>query len=90
MDAWKRQHPLCVGCGVVGRIVATAVCDHIVPHKGDKTLLWSADNWQPACREHHDVVKQRLEDLFARGIASASDLRLDSARAITLTRELLA
>lgn len=52
-------------------------------------LLESEANWQPACRPHHDVVKQRLEDLFAQGKANENDLRLDSAMSIKLTNELL-
>ena len=89
MDAWKRANPLCLGCTAVGRVGATEVTDHILPHKGDKALLWSVENWQPSCREHHDIVKQRLEDLYASGKATAADLRLDSVRAIELTRDLI-
>lgn len=89
MDAWKHRNPLCLGCQAVERISATEVTDHIIPHKGDKLLLWNAANWQPACREHHDIIKQRLEDMVAKGKASASDLRLDSELAKQLTRELL-
>lgn len=89
MGRWKREHPLCLGCKAVGRITATAVTDHTVPHKGDHALLVDEANWQPACRPHHDIVKQRLEALFKAGSIGRSDLRLDSAKAIELTNELL-
>jgi 5-methylcytosine-specific restriction enzyme A len=90
MDAWKRSHPLCLGCSAIGRVTATQVTDHVVPHKGDRSLLWSAENWQPSCREHHDVIKQRLELMFASGAISADALKLDSAIAVQLTLDVLA
>jgi hypothetical protein len=63
--------------------------DHIVPHKGVQRFMWERRNWQPSCRFHHDVVKQRLEALFAKGRLRSNDLRLDSDAAVQLTRELL-
>lgn len=51
--------------------------------------MWAPQNRQPSCTPHHDVVKQRLEVLYAQGKAKAEDLRLDSAMAIELTMELL-
>lgn len=51
--------------------------------------MWDRGNWQPSCTPHHDVVKQRLEVLYAQGKAKAEDLKLDSVMAITLTRELI-
>ena len=35
--------------------------DHIIPHKGDHRLFWDRSNWQQLCADHHDIVKQRLE-----------------------------
>ena len=81
--------PLCLGCEAVGRVTATELIDHVVPHKGDKALFWDKNNRQPACRPHHDIVKQRLEQLFARGKVSAAELKLDSETAKALTRQLL-
>src|SRR3990167_5684787 len=86
---FKDEHPICIGCQAVGRVAPTEVTDHIIPHKGDQALLWDQDNWQPACRPHHDVVKQKLELLFAQGKVTVADLRLDSAKSMELTRELL-
>lgn len=87
MGWFKVHHPLCLGCEAVGRLTPTEVTDHIIPAKGDHVLLWDQDNWQACCRWHHDVIKQRLEHLYAKGQATASDLRLDSARAIELTKQ---
>lgn len=86
---YKQAHPLCVGCQAVGRVAAATVTDHIIPHKGDEALFWDEDNWQAACAPHHDIVKQRMEKLYAAGKCSAADLYLGSALAVRLTRELL-
>lgn len=83
--AYRRQHPLCVGCEAVGRVMACEAVDHIVPHRGDMALFWDRDNWQGACDWHHDVVKKRLEAMFDRGEIKADQLRLDSETAIGLT-----
>jgi 5-methylcytosine-specific restriction protein A len=87
--AFRRSHPLCLGCRAIGRVTATGCVDHTVPHKGDGALFWDRHNWQPACNWHHQVVKQKLELLFDQGKAKASDLRLDSPMAVALTRDLL-
>jgi hypothetical protein len=90
MAAFRAARPLCLGCQAVGRIAATEVCDHVIPARGDRDLLWSEANWQPACREHHDIIKQRLEDMWNARTITSDELRLDSATAIRLTRDLLA
>jgi len=41
--------------------------------------------WQPACRWHHDVVKQGLERMLDRGELMTADMWLDSAAAVRLT-----
>jgi len=84
-EGFKRSHPLCLGCEAVNRIAAVAVTDHVVPHKGDMGLFWDMTKWQPACAWHHDVVKQKLEQMFARNQISVADLWLNSAKAIELT-----
>lgn len=85
---FRRQHPVCLGCSAVDRIEATTVVDHVVPHGGDAELFWDEDNWQGCCAWHHDVIKQLLERLYAAGELTADDLRLDSAAAVRLTKEL--
>lgn len=55
------EHPLCVYCDRMGKVVAASVVDHITPHKGDLTLFWDRDNWQALCKLCHDSIKQREE-----------------------------
>lgn len=71
----------------MGAITATEVTDHIIPHRGDRRLFWDPDNRQPACRWHHDVVKQLLEAMFEAGQVGGEDLRLDSETAVALSRQ---
>ena len=87
--AFKLAHPLCLGCEAVGQYKATAVTDHVEPHKGDMVKFWNAERWQPACTWHHDVIKQQLEVLFAKGQLKVDDLWLNSKAAIELTLSLL-
>lgn len=86
--AYKRDNPLCVGCEAIGKVVACDVVDHVLPHKGDQHLMWDRANWQSACRWHHDVVKQRLEQLYAAGRIDASSLSLKSKKSIELSCDL--
>lgn len=86
--AFKRLNPLCLGCSAIGRVTPTEVVDHVTPHRGDMAVFWDRAGWQPACRWHHDVVKQQLEARWARGELVAGDLRLDSPAATSLTRRL--
>lgn len=51
-------HPLCRLCAQQGRTVPATIVDHIVPHRGDASLFWSADNWQPVCKTCHDGTCQ--------------------------------
>lgn len=79
---YRRMHPLCVGCESVGRTTLAQVVDHVLPAKRDDDRMWSVDNLQALCKWHHDVVKQRLEQLHAQGLISDSGLRMDSAKAV--------
>ena len=84
--AFKATHPYCLGCAAVGQREATAVVDHVEPHKGDKAKFWNRAMWQPCCRWHHDAIKSVLERRFAAGEVDAAELWLNSATAIKLTR----
>lgn len=86
MDVFKLSHPLCLGCKAVGMITATTVTDHVIPAKGDRSLLWDPENLQPCCAWHHNVIKQLLEALYAKHLITATDLKLDSAKAIEITK----
>lgn len=83
-----RLHPLCVGCQAIGMIVEADLVDHVEPHKGDMVVFWDTDRWQSACRWHHDVVKQRLEKMLAKGLIRKEDLWLSSSTAIDLTNSM--
>lgn len=63
----------------------SVLTDHVIPHKGDMILFWDQSQWQPACQWHHDVIKQQLEVMFAKGKIETDQLWLDSASAIALT-----
>ncbi|MGF1628294.1 MAG: HNH endonuclease [Kiloniellaceae bacterium] len=88
--AFKRKHPLCLGCEAAGRVEATTTTDHVVPHKGNARLMWDEANLQPACTWHHSTVKQALEWRFEAGEIDTPDLRLDSPTALELAARLIA
>lgn len=54
-------HPLCVMCEREHVVAAATLVDHIVPHKGDRSLFWDRSNWQPLCAAHHNRDKQAIE-----------------------------
>jgi 5-methylcytosine-specific restriction enzyme A len=67
-----RREPLCIGLRlrpggpvVINThpelIVGATLTDHIVPHKGDKTLFWDPNNHQSGCDACHNV-KTATED----------------------------
>lgn len=43
-----KKYPVCFICGKPSRIT-----DHIIPHRGDVTLFWDQNNWQPMCWSCH-------------------------------------
>lgn len=51
---YLKVHPLCVRCQEKGILTKATVVDHIVPHRGDKTLFWDESNWQSLCKKCHD------------------------------------
>lgn len=55
------EHPLCVMCEATGRVEASTIVDHVVPHRGDKQLFWDPTNHQALCKGCHDGAKQREE-----------------------------
>ena len=52
--AWLHAHPLCAECQRSGRYTKAEVVDHIVPHRGDRTLFWDPSNLQSLCKKCHD------------------------------------
>lgn len=53
----------CRMCGVLcrGKAAHTPVCDHIVPHRGNRTMFFDPLNLQTLCKTCHDGPKQRYE-----------------------------
>lgn len=52
--AFLANHPFCVRCLERGIHEPATVVDHITPHKGNQTLFWDKNNWQPLCKSCHD------------------------------------
>src|SRR5262245_6656859 len=86
-EEYRRRYPFRIGGLAVGRCGKADIVDHVVPHRGDRGLFRSVSNWQAVCHWHHNTVKAELERLFSRGEITAADLRLNSAKAMQLTRE---
>lgn len=59
--AFRQRHPTCAMCEAAGRVTASAVVDHIHPHRGDAELFWDEANWQALCASCHGV-KTSTED----------------------------
>ncbi len=64
--AWKRrrarhlsEYPLCAYCLREGRATVATVCDHIVPHRGDRALFDGPI--QSLCASCHSSVKAKEE-----------------------------
>ncbi len=84
--AFIASHPVCLGCEAIGLVEPATLTDHVEPHNGDRLKFWCEANWQPSCKWHHDAIKQQLEVLYGVGKAKLSDLWLNSALAIEMTR----
>lgn len=52
--SFLKRNCFCVKCMADGKYVEATVVDHIVPHRGDKTLFWTESNWQALCKKCHD------------------------------------
>jgi 5-methylcytosine-specific restriction protein A len=55
-DAFLKVNTQCKRCGDDANVV-----DHVIPHRGDRTLLWDRSNWQPLCTSCHARWKQSSE-----------------------------
>lgn len=52
---YLKKHPLCRHHEERGKLVLANVVDHIIDHKGDMKLFWDSSNWQPLCKQCHDI-----------------------------------
>ena len=59
--AFLRAHPLCAECMRKDppQYTQATVVDHIRPHRGNRALFWDQSNWQPLCKECHDLKTGR-------------------------------
>lgn len=60
------RHPLCALCAKKKPplIRAATLVDHIVPHHGDYELFWDERNWQPSCKDCHDIKTAKEDGAF--------------------------
>lgn len=77
--AFRQENPWCRFCAMLGQDRLGAVVDHVVPPRDSKgaidyKLFWSRSNWQVLCEHHHNVTKQRMEDM-ARAAGDLTVLR---------------
>ena len=73
-EGFLRHHPLCKMCQAVGVVRAATDVDHIVPHRGDKTIFWDSSNWQPLCHGCHSSKTARKDGGFNNRSTSAASL----------------
>lgn len=60
--AFLAKHPWCAECLRQDETWTPAtVVDHIKPHRGNQSLFWDRNNWQPLCKHHHDQKTARGE-----------------------------
>lgn len=67
-NKWDRErkgflvaHPWCGRCAAVGRKTASAVVNHVIPHKMDLRLFWNRRNWEALCGPCHNGATQSEE-----------------------------
>lgn len=68
-DRFIAQHPYCEQCFKEGKIVMATDIDHIVPHKGDRSLLYDERNLQALCHECHSRKTATEDGGFGRKVA---------------------
>jgi len=51
--AYRQANPLCVYCGIHGRVKLAKHVDHIIPHGSDEALFWMDGNYQSLCVSCH-------------------------------------
>ena len=54
------REPLCRFCLALGKVEAATICDHVVPHRGDRESFWKGEV-QSLCAQCHSSAKQSLE-----------------------------
>jgi 5-methylcytosine-specific restriction endonuclease McrA len=57
------MEPYCRYCTEAGRTIRAISCDHVIPHRGDRSLFFDINNTASLCGHCHDSRKQRAEVL---------------------------
>ena len=61
-EHFLNANPSCVFClKEKQQHIPATVVDHIIPHRGDMSLFWDQENWQPLCKRCHDRKTARGE-----------------------------
>lgn len=58
-----KSNSLCVKCKEAERLTEATVVDHIIPHRGDKTLFWDESNRQALYKSCHDTKTMQKIDM---------------------------
>lgn len=58
---YRVRHPLCRMCQHEGVVTLANCVDHIIPHKGNRSLLFDMNNLQSLCFNCHNSRKQRVD-----------------------------
>ena len=64
-------NPLCVSCEKRGRLTPATCVDHIVPHRGDDSLMWDEDNFQSLCQSCHSRKTAKEDGGFGNKISDS-------------------
>jgi len=81
--AFLAEHPTCAHCTLQGKVTASTLVDHIVPHRGDQGLFWLVANWQALCSACHQV-KGILESGIRACMHEAEPTRIEAMSACPL------
>lgn len=65
--AQLRREPHCRICASVNQFTPATVADHIVPHRGTRSLFFDPANLQSLCKRCHDSVKASHERVDPHG-----------------------
>lgn len=59
-EAFRRANPLCEYCKRLGKVRASQVADHAIPHHGNEQSFWHG-KLVALCKECHDSAKKAEE-----------------------------
>jgi len=59
-----KKYPLCAICLLKGVTTIATEVDHIVPHRGNQTLMYDPDNFQSLCKPCHSRKTAKTDGGF--------------------------